>query len=228
MTIPWRNHIITLANAVIIFIVLLLTLSNSSYICEVESNGSEDTCQAHGFREDETEMCQGTVFLISAQAGTKDVKILCPWGTGTVTFTTLGAVAAFIYTVIVLLQYVKPLSQKVIMIAGFLSFPLLLTSTILMLTGISDGGKKCEDFEEDLSELGFQGHCSNAAYGIDFILSMIGMLIFGYETLQAFFAYKYGTRQIDYNYKDYEDFTQYETEREREQDMRTFHLPEDD
>lgn len=200
-----KQHFLILFGALSLFIVLLLTLSNSNYACHVKVNGVDETCAANGIVGDRHVICQGTVFVISAQTSSTNVLILCPWGPATVGLTSFGTVAALIYTALRIVQTCKPISSKFMMLMGFSLLPFLLSSTILMITGISDGGKKCQEFESDLRSQGSEGHCSNAAYGFGFILSIAGLLIFGYESIRGYYHYKCKIDDISKQEEDYKD-----------------------
>lgn len=235
----FQQHALILFNILILFIVLLLTLSDSSYTCSVTVNGVRGTCAEHpeyGILDNQTTICQDTVFIISAEHSTKtaegtitkSVLILCPWSDKAISFTTLGFIAAVIFTVITVIQGIyKRLPKKMVMLIGLFTLPILLFSTIFMLTGISDGGEKCTEFEQHLGSHHSEAHCTNGLFGVTFILSLIAMLIFGYEALQGYQSYKYYMNDFENYFKKNSDaYTEITVD--KGQDLRTFYVNEDD
>ena len=222
-----RKSIIISLLALLLFSVLALTISNSVYTCEVDSEDSVETCYEDGIRQDQSQICHGTVFIITGGSSSKTLLILCSWNSATVTFTFFGIIAALIYILLVLVQRLRGefLSPKFVAITGLCIFPMLLITTILMFTQIADGGKKCKDFETEFNKYGTEVSCSNGVFGTTFFMSLVGMLIFGYEALQGYHRYKY--RSNDNEGEFYKEIESTSTAMSGK-DLRTFYVHDAD
>ena len=223
----WKKNVVISLLALLLFSVLALTISNSVYTCEVDSEDSVGTCYDNGIRQNQSQICHGTVFIISGGSSTKTMLILCSWNDATVSFTFFGIVAALIYILIVLVQRLRGefLSLKFVSMTGLCIFPILLISTILMFTQISDGGQICKDFEAEFTKYGNEVSCSNGVFGTTFFMSLVGMLIFGYEALQGYHRYKYRSNDNEGEfYKEIESTSTNLSGR----DLRTFYVHDAD
>lgn len=183
----WKLFLISFISFIVLFAVLLLTLTHGSFVCEVNIGDEIKTCAEYGKNEDETKVCQGTVFTITAEEQGANVTILCPWTTGTIFTTAIGMLGAMVYTVLSVLHKMEKIAatRSLRRLFGIVCLVVMLFSSILMLFDVGGGGSKCKEFSDDSAEANLKNaHCGNSVFGITFILMLMSMSIFGIQVFK--------------------------------------------
>ena len=186
------DKILVLLKVLIHFIVLLLILTGSNYSCEIKDKDSVNSCLHFGFKATQSETCQGSTFVVTAKGSERTLFLLCPWGGGVIISSFVGCLAALLCVLIIISRKIKRrfFSQNCVALTSLFTFLLLIIATVFMLTEIYNSAKKCQIFENELRGKDFTGKCSNKIFGVTFILSLVGVLLFGYDAIQGLYNYK--------------------------------------
>jgi len=200
----FSNKTLIIFKVLVHFIVLLLILSGSNFTCEIKNKEYVNSCLHFGIKATEDDVCQGSTFVLTAKGSERSLFLLCPWSSGVIIASFVGCSAALTCVLFVIIRTIKRgfLSQNFIILSSIFTFILLIIATIFMLTEIYNATKECQTFESVLHGKDLTGSCSNKVFGITFILSLLSVLLFGYDAIQGVFDYKSRNNSIaDYDRK---------------------------